>query len=154
MGPSNPGKTPGIDSVPGTKMISAQSDVTDVTMTSQESPTSDMEITPYAHAMKRDVSDEGFAETGGGNADKSNVDVEIIYDDDGAIELKQWLMMMKFGEVFCEKYFQAFVVNGYQSLDFIKEIEKKSDLTDIGITLKGHQLKILVEIKKLKQLSQ
>ena len=143
---------------PGTEMMNQASDT--ITMTADISvaqqaqnstPTSEMEIAPYG--LKRQVTDEGFAETGGGGGGEEKVeldDAEIVYDDGGVIEVRQWLTLTC-GKVLCEKYYDAFVTNGYQSLDFIKEIEGKSDLADIGITLKGHQVKIFSQIKKLKE---
>eukprot|EP01084_Bolivina_argentea_P033609 62150_1 len=48
------------------------------------------------------------------------------------------------------QYYNAFVNNGYTSLHIIKGITSQQDLIDIGIHLKGHQVKIMTEIKLLK----
>lgn len=47
-------------------------------------------------------------------------------------------------------YENSFMVNGYDSLDIIKEITTKDELKEIGITLKGHQTKIMAEIRRLR----
>merc|ERR1712228_312511 len=79
-------------------------------------------------------------------------DVKIVYDGDKQIEIKSWLES-SCGDLICKEYFEVFISNGFQSLDFIKEIQSKEDLKDIGICKKGHQTKILAEIKKIRQSS-
>eukprot|EP01083_Nonionella_stella_P158283 514982_1 len=61
-------------------------------------------------------------------------------------ELREWLEeKLKFGQ-----YYDVFVDNGYESLDIVKEITDQNELKEIGIVLKGHLLKLMTEIKKLK----
>eukprot|EP01084_Bolivina_argentea_P203203 347089_1 len=60
--------------------------------------------------------------------------------------VKEWLTC--FG---LDRYYECFVSNGYESLEFIKGIESKQELFEIGIKLKGHQTQIMVQINKLKQ---
>ncbi len=47
------------------------------------------------------------------------------------------------------QHYNAFVNDGYTSLHIIKGITSQQNLIDIGITLKGHQVKIMTEIKML-----
>ena len=70
-------------------------------------------------------------------------DEEVIIND----EVKQWLVE----KVELAQYYDAFFNNGYTSLHIIKSISNKQDLIEIGITLKGHQTKIMSEIKKLNE---
>eukprot|EP01084_Bolivina_argentea_P147839 258606_1 len=60
-------------------------------------------------------------------------------------EVEKWLV----NTVKLPRYCDVFVDNGYDSLDIIKAISSKNELEDIGITLKGHIVKIMKEIKKL-----
>eukprot|EP01084_Bolivina_argentea_P179198 309666_1 len=62
-------------------------------------------------------------------------------------DITQWLTF----NVGLPKYHDAFISNGYESLEFIKEIKNKAELDEIGIKLKGHQTKIMSEINKLKK---
>ena len=48
------------------------------------------------------------------------------------------------------QYYQVFLLNGYETLDFVKEIGDKQELTDIGIDYLEHQYQILAEVYKLK----
>ena len=60
--------------------------------------------------------------------------------------IKKWLA----NTVKLPQYIDNFTLNGYDSFDIISEITDKNELNEIGIELKGHQLKILKEILKLK----
>ena len=60
-------------------------------------------------------------------------------------ELRKWLIH----DVGLVEYYNNFVMNGYGCLAFVREIVNKSDLIDIGIDVKEHQIRILKEIKKL-----
>ena len=59
--------------------------------------------------------------------------------------------MMKWLEntVHLPQYYELLVMNGYESLDFVKEIKDRDELSTIGIILKGHQTKFLAAIRKL-----
>ena len=48
------------------------------------------------------------------------------------------------------QYFDNFVKNGYDRMDYIMEIPDKGELKEIGITLAGHRTKIMAEIRRLK----
>eukprot|EP01084_Bolivina_argentea_P139236 244949_1 len=74
----------------------------------------------------------------------SKIEEEIKEDDQKQI-IREWLSSV----VGLEQYYDIFIKNGYESLEFIKNIESKGELWDIGIKLKGHQTHILAEIKKL-----
>eukprot|EP01083_Nonionella_stella_P006511 18923_1 len=49
------------------------------------------------------------------------------------------------------QYYSMFIQNGYNALDFIANISDKSELSEIGITIKGHQTQIMAHIAQLKQ---
>ena len=72
----------------------------------------------------------------------------IVYDGSEQMEIRQWLAV-NCGQEICQEYFRTFISNGYQSLDFVKEIKTVRDLEDIGVCLKGHQTAILAAIRKL-----
>eukprot|EP01083_Nonionella_stella_P126902 384366_1 len=48
-----------------------------------------------------------------------------------------------------EQYLTLFIQNGYDSLDFIKEISDVNQLSEIGVHLKGHQTKLMTQIQRL-----
>eukprot|EP01083_Nonionella_stella_P024571 67753_1 len=60
-------------------------------------------------------------------------------------ELKQWFAE----KVKLTQYYVVFVDNGYESLDIVMEITTEDELKEIGITLKGHVLKLMKEIRRL-----
>ena len=62
-------------------------------------------------------------------------------------EVKQWLT----NKCNFEQYINLFILNGYSSLDIIKEINDKSELQQIGIKSPGHRTKIFAEIQKLRK---
>eukprot|EP01084_Bolivina_argentea_P059818 109275_1 len=74
------------------------------------------------------------------NNNKSN-------QNDNSHLLKLWLR----DDVKLPIYYSNFVDNGYEQLEFVKEIKNDKQLSDIDIKLKGHQGKILSEIKKLQK---
>ncbi|XP_029985912.1 caskin-1-like isoform X3 [Sphaeramia orbicularis] len=49
------------------------------------------------------------------------------------------------------QYYQVLVQNGYENIDFISDISLE-DLQEIGITKLGHQKKLMLGVKKLKEL--
>ena len=49
------------------------------------------------------------------------------------------------------QFYSFFVENGYESLDFIREIKHESELIEIGIESSSHRDKIMTAIKKLKE---
>eukprot|EP01083_Nonionella_stella_P094880 266312_1 len=59
--------------------------------------------------------------------------------------LKEWLTQ----KVRLSQYYDAFAENGYETLDMVKEITDEEELKAIGITLKGHVLKLMKEIRRL-----
>ena len=62
-------------------------------------------------------------------------------------KIKEWLR----DEVGLEGYIDNFVMNGFDSLSMIKEINDKKDLEYIGIIVNAHQIKIMNGITKLTQ---
>ena len=48
-------------------------------------------------------------------------------------------------------YYNRFVLNGYESLKFIQDIEGEHELEELGIVLKGHKRRIMAEIDALKR---
>eukprot|EP01084_Bolivina_argentea_P113310 201975_1 len=70
-------------------------------------------------------------------------------ETDEKLKIQKWLSLIKLPQ-----YFDAFISNGYESLNFIKEISNKTELFEIGVELKGHQTKLLAEIKKLLSLQE
>jgi len=69
---------------------------------------------------------------------------ESKYEED-ILAVRSWLQE----EVRLPQYFDVFVSNGYETLGIIKEIVDENDLVEIGIMLKGHQKKILLEVQRL-----
>ncbi|KAM6940651.1 uncharacterized protein FYW49_018479 isoform 2-T2 [Xenentodon cancila] len=49
------------------------------------------------------------------------------------------------------QYYQVLVQNGYENIDFVSDISLE-DLQEIGITKLGHQKKLMLGVKRLKQL--
>eukprot|EP01084_Bolivina_argentea_P275751 470349_1 len=66
------------------------------------------------------------------------------------MELKLWLKHVK---VDFEMYYDVFVTNGYESIKFIKELSDVSELKDIGIEVKEHQIELMKAIDELKNQS-
>merc|ERR1712129_402390 len=62
-------------------------------------------------------------------------------------KIKQWLTET----VELPQYLDTFITNGFESMDFIKAIPNREELTEIGITTKGHQLRIMSAIQKLNE---
>eukprot|EP01083_Nonionella_stella_P182025 653760_1 len=74
----------------------------------------------------------------------------VVNDDDDEAEkgmIKTWLTDI----VKLPQYYSLFVDNGYNSLLFISEMNDKSELRGIGITLQGHQARIMREINRLNE---
>eukprot|EP01083_Nonionella_stella_P105541 303588_1 len=98
---------------------------------------------------------EGMDRNGDTRADRVDyVDVETqeltpmhmrnkVHQD--ALELQYWLESV----VGLAHYFEAFMDNGYESLEFVKAISNMNEVIDIGIHSKQHQVKIWEEILKL-----
>ena len=49
-----------------------------------------------------------------------------------------------------EQYTDNFIQNGYESLAFIQDIGNVDQLSDIGIKKRGHQTRILAQIRRLR----
>ncbi len=69
--------------------------------------------------------------------DDSECNNEIIIND---VELSQYL--------------DNFGSHGYEAFKCIHEISNKSELSEIGTTVKGHQTKLMAEISKLAMIDQ
>jgi len=69
--------------------------------------------------------------------------------EEGRKQLQQWLL----NEVHLPRYTNTFILNGYESLKFIQDIEHEQELEELGIVLKGHKKRIMAEISKLKRRS-
>ena len=61
------------------------------------------------------------------------------------IEIHEWLE-----EIGMSKYYNNFVDNGYQSLDFVKQIHDITELQDIGINNENDQTCFMHKIKELR----
>ena len=61
--------------------------------------------------------------------------------------IRIWLESISFPE-----YFDNFVLSGYESIEFIKEIQNKSELEEIGIISVSECNQILCEIEKLRMI--
>eukprot|EP01083_Nonionella_stella_P058502 153178_1 len=72
--------------------------------------------------------------------------VPINKVDRDITELKQWLTC----DVKLPQYVPNFTDNGYETMQFVCDISSVDELIDIGITLRGHQTRILAELKKFK----
>merc|ERR1712187_301113 len=70
---------------------------------------------------------------------RENITKNDIIDDDKNMDrilLKKWLdNVVKLGE-----YYDNFIQNGYESVQFVKEIRNILELKEIGIELKEHQM--------------
>eukprot|EP01084_Bolivina_argentea_P039360 72736_1 len=64
-------------------------------------------------------------------------------------EVQCWLK----NTVELEQYTKQFIDHGFESLNLVKEINNKNDLESMGITNFAHQLRIMNQIHKLKQLN-
>ena len=66
--------------------------------------------------------------------------------DNGCEEVRVWL------ENKCgfEQYTDLFIINGYEALDIVREIDGLQELEEIGVSLRGHRTKIWSEVQKLK----
>eukprot|EP01083_Nonionella_stella_P016339 45646_1 len=63
----------------------------------------------------------------------------------GGLEVKAWLTdTVRLGQ-----YVNCFLENGYDSVLFVKDISNKSELQEIGITMLGHQTRIMAQINVL-----
>jgi len=62
-------------------------------------------------------------------------------------ELRQWLS----DTCNLPDYYDLFMRNGFHSLELIREISSYSDLEYIGVTIKAHQMKLMNNIRSLKQ---
>ena len=61
-------------------------------------------------------------------------------------EVQRWLESIK-----VPQYLEVLTRNGYDSLDAIwRGIKSKNQLNAMGVTLKGHQIKIMAEILRLR----
>uniref|UniRef100_A0A3Q3LG49 Caskin-1-like n=1 Tax=Mastacembelus armatus TaxID=205130 RepID=A0A3Q3LG49_9TELE len=67
---------------------------------------------------------------------------QVLYD----ANLADWLSHLGLSQ-----YYQVLVQNGYENIDFISDISLE-DLQEIGITKLGHQKKLMLGVKRLKQL--
>ena len=74
-----------------------------------------------------------------------NTNLKIKHDHDS---IRLWLENISFPD-----YFSNFVLSGYESIDFVKEIQNESELQEIGISSKSECNHILAEIEKLKMVS-
>ena len=73
----------------------------------------------------------------------NNTDLKMNYD-----ALRLWLET-----ILSSEYFDNFVLSGYESMEFIKEIQNELELQEIGINSKTERIHILVEIEKLRMIS-
>eukprot|EP00484_Ammonia_sp_Unknown_P027072 CAMPEP_0197047126 /NCGR_PEP_ID=MMETSP1384-20130603/22678_1 /TAXON_ID=29189 /ORGANISM="Ammonia sp." /LENGTH=181 /DNA_ID=CAMNT_0042478999 /DNA_START=131 /DNA_END=676 /DNA_ORIENTATION=+ len=58
-------------------------------------------------------------------------------------EIQQWLVGLGY-----DQYFDAFVTNGYDSMEFVRAIESEEELQEIGIVDQGHVAQILAAIRQ------
>ena len=94
-----------------------------------------------AFKMRKKRRKAELVETSGIMRESINIATESKWNKD---RVQQWLEDIKFPQ-----YYSEFVENGYDSIRVIKAIRSKSELSDIGITMPGHQTFIVAEIKKL-----
>eukprot|EP00483_Globobulimina_turgida_P012046 UN12068 len=110
------------------------------------------------NSISSDTDNPTTRDTNDGNTDevdKQAMDVNDVsavhegvnynLDEDGAKEVNLWLKSMGF-----LMYYDTFIQNGFDSMESIQEITDKNVFNDIGITLIGHQLKLMKYIKKSK----
>eukprot|EP01083_Nonionella_stella_P176265 616253_1 len=65
----------------------------------------------------------------------------------GKSNVLRWLT----DDVKLPKYYDCFMQNGYECLLFVKDIDRKSELAEIGIKLPGHQTRLMKQIQLLKE---
>ena len=70
---------------------------------------------------------------------------DVVNRVDDRVGIKQWL-----DTIHLSQYLNHFIQNGYESLHFIREIDNKSQLEEIGILLAGHKTKLMVAIRELR----
>eukprot|EP01084_Bolivina_argentea_P058568 106950_1 len=110
----------------------------------------DVEISPGNEAQLSNVtrvnSDSSMKSTLGNeiNVHVTQGGPTSMLQSDGINNLKNWLITIGLPQ-----YLEYFVSNGYESMEFVKEIVTEEQLYDIGIVKKDHQVKILAEIKRL-----
>ena len=62
---------------------------------------------------------------------------------DNKSKVKQWLNNLDLNQ-----YYDIFVENGYESMQYLEDIQSKNDLIDINITSELHQYRILDALNK------
>eukprot|EP01083_Nonionella_stella_P176933 620461_1 len=77
-------------------------------------------------------------------AETDDGDGTEMYTGDAQKEVEDWL-----NEWNVRQYYDVFMENGMNSLEYIKCIETIQDLEHIGVMMKGHQIVIMAAIKKL-----
>merc|ERR1712204_124373 len=78
-----------------------------------------------------------------------SIENRIVYDGNDQREIKLWLAV-DCGQDLCAKYFDAFVANGYESLEFVQDMESEQDLNDIGVSSEEDKARIWAAIRRLK----
>eukprot|EP01083_Nonionella_stella_P298134 1012203_1 len=73
-------------------------------------------------------------------------DESVFVDEEERKEIKEWMSQ----SVKLPKYYDTLISNGFDKWDFLLDISTKEELSEIGISLVGHQVHILSEIAKCK----
>ena len=73
--------------------------------------------------------------------DNDNGEIEEIEIDQ---ELESWLELLGLSQ-----YLANFISNGYETLEFVKDIHDENDLLEIAISAEEHQKKLMMEIRLL-----
>eukprot|EP01083_Nonionella_stella_P051150 135833_1 len=81
-----------------------------------------------------------------GGADDMAVQ-QVINKEKNCELVKEWLI----AQVELPQYYDILVDNGYDSVNIIKEITDEKELEAIGIVMKGHLLKLIKEIERLRE---
>eukprot|EP01083_Nonionella_stella_P176709 618982_1 len=82
------------------------------------------------------------------NMEYSSSKAKVLQDKthSNRLELQTWLQ----NEVGLSQYLEVLVSNGYESMQIVKDISNSTELKDIGIESKQHQMIIMEEIHKWK----
>eukprot|EP01083_Nonionella_stella_P071847 193254_1 len=111
-------------------------------------PSVDNEVDQMFDKVNNPVTVGDVNEPGAGPIhDKENQDAPIaaaVTAKNPDAALVDWLEKLGVSQ-----YVNNFAVNGYETLNFVKEINDAKQLEDIDVVLKGHQIKILNAVKQL-----
>eukprot|EP01083_Nonionella_stella_P091551 256027_1 len=105
----------------------------------QESAVTSHDESDRTHQIQSDAIESQEPEEEPGSP-RNNEDAETI---------EHWLTFM----VKLPQYKSNFLDNGFVNVTYIMQIENASELQEIGVTKKGHQIRFMAEIKRVRQIN-